>query len=124
MYRILALLLALAPPVQAAELLNLKDISEEIIHRAWTYEGTANGQELAGTIVYRRDGKLLILTDQGYSDGGTWQLKHPDRLCTRVRDFRQSAEVCFGIAPLGEDHYATSHGFRLYLTPDKSFEGV
>ncbi|MEM9032814.1 MAG: hypothetical protein AAGB18_09215 [Pseudomonadota bacterium] len=124
MHLALALTLALTSSAHAGGPLNLAQLTDQIIHHAWNYQGRENGRDLAGTIVYRRDGKMLILTDQGYRDGGTWRLQSPDRLCTRVRDFRQSAEMCFAVSPAGEGRYTTSHGFALYVTPDRSFEGA
>ncbi|OIQ35074.1 MAG: hypothetical protein BM559_03725 [Roseobacter sp. MedPE-SWchi] len=116
------LVFCLASVPLSAEPLTQAQIKQEILDRAFRYEGQENGQRLSGVIAYRADGKIFIQTAENYLDGGTWQIKS-NALCTRILIARNSNEICFRITPAGIG-YSTSHGFRLTPIDDNRFQGA
>jgi hypothetical protein len=126
MTRVLTLSLALAVLIGSAMADTVTAMSDralrsEIIHRVFDNAGVEDESVLRGALAYRRDGTVLILTEGGFRDSGTWRIAGGE-LCTRIVALRGGEEVRFLVGSRADGVYVTSHGFVLRPRDDRAVQ--
>lgn len=101
----------------AGDPLSTHQLYSQLIGQTFHYQGRENGQRKEGRILYDLNGKLMIRTQQGYQDSGTWQI-FDGQMCTRITIGRGGARKCFSVTPRRDGSYSTSHHYRLTPVTD------
>lgn len=103
----------LATPLSAqTKPLSGPQLASALSGHSYDYVGMVGGQRFSGTLTYAASGSLMVETDSGAPEGGTWRIKG-NAVCTKLVNLRDGNETCYTVRRLNRKRLATSHGFTL-----------
>ncbi len=108
---LLALAITACAPSEPTAL-DANGIRSTFVDRSFRYTGGPGGDLLSGTLTFRADGALDVITTGGQRDGGRWTIEG-DRMCSLFLALRRPELRCFTIYANPNRRYSTSHGFTL-----------
>ena len=94
--------------VSAADWMSGGDIMKELVGQELAFRG-----RLSGKIIYRKSGEMRMLSTKGRVVYGEWRIdEESDSLCSRIKQRRESKEVCYRTRHDGFG-YRTDQGYKL-----------